>query len=312
MKASVEELGMLKILEHLVLLIATKRQITAKEICQKTGMAEKYLKKLIEHNLIDVSRKANKPYYQWTSIKPNALMAREVLKDNATFSEIYAKELGSVQLPELPQPTKHQKNKSINEAKISECYKLEYKRGRGFNWNSVNGPTTNGWGILIKSLAVEDLMDFAEYFSPYEKAYPLWTMEIGEVADIFNAWRKSRGLIIKHININFDQFWNLYDKKEDKDKCEKKWNALTDSERLEIMEKLPPYIEATPDKKFRKNPFTYLNNKAWNNEIVKHVYLKSPDYRPKERTPIQEYADNELWDELKRRGYNGTISKSLQ
>lgn len=66
----------------------------------------------------------------------------------------------------------------------------------------------------------------------------------------------------------FNIFWNTYDYKNDKDKCFKKWQKLTKKEKAEITEKLPAYIQSTPDKKYRKYPLKYLNNKAWQNEII--------------------------------------------
>jgi uncharacterized protein YdaU (DUF1376 family) len=65
----------------------------------------------------------------------------------------------------------------------------------------------------------------------------------------------------------FEDFWNLYDKKEDRGACEKKWEKLKQREKEQIMESLPLYIVATPEKKFRKNPETYLNRRAWENEV---------------------------------------------
>lgn len=71
------------------------------------------------------------------------------------------------------------------------------------------------------------------------------------------------------LNVSFDEFWKLYDKKTSpKDKCEKKWAALTDSERQEAIEHIPEYKIAQPEKQFRKDPATFLNQKAWNNEII--------------------------------------------
>jgi len=71
------------------------------------------------------------------------------------------------------------------------------------------------------------------------------------------------------LNVSFEEFWKLYDKKTSvKEKCEKKWAALTDSERLEAIEHIPEYKIAQPDKQFRKDPATFLNQKAWNHEII--------------------------------------------
>jgi len=75
----------------------------------------------------------------------------------------------------------------------------------------------------------------------------------------------------RNINIDFDVFWNLYDKKiGDKIKILKKWKHLSNSDRTAIIEYIPKYIDANPDKKYRKNPETFLNNKSWNDEIIKH------------------------------------------
>ena len=71
------------------------------------------------------------------------------------------------------------------------------------------------------------------------------------------------------VNVPFDDFWNLYDKKlGDKDKIEKKWQSLKDSDREAIMKHLPLYKKSQPNKKYRKDPATYLNNKSWNDEII--------------------------------------------
>lgn len=72
----------------------------------------------------------------------------------------------------------------------------------------------------------------------------------------------------KELNIPFDKFWNLYDKKNDRDKCEKKWQAMSDQERTAAIEFIPKYIQATPIKQYRKNPQTFLYNKGWLDEIV--------------------------------------------
>lgn len=67
----------------------------------------------------------------------------------------------------------------------------------------------------------------------------------------------------------FNIFWDLYDKKVgDKQKLQKKWLKLSLDEIAAIGRHVPKYVAAAPDKKFRKNPETYLNNKSWNDEII--------------------------------------------
>lgn len=79
----------------------------------------------------------------------------------------------------------------------------------------------------------------------------------------------------KTINMPFENFWNLYAKKEDRIKCERKWNNLKNAERELCIKNLPAYIQSTPDRQFRKDPATYLNNKSWENEIIAKSSMSS-------------------------------------
>ncbi len=64
----------------------------------------------------------------------------------------------------------------------------------------------------------------------------------------------------------FADFWQAYGKKEDKHKCEQRWNTLTAPERQAALAHVPGYVAATPEKRYRKNPLTYLNGKCWQDE----------------------------------------------
>ena len=76
-------------------------------------------------------------------------------------------------------------------------------------------------------------------------------------------------IIIPDIWPLFDEFWCIYDKKVgDKDKLIKKWNKLSQKDKEAIMEYIPLYKESQPEKRFRKNPETFLNNKSWNDELI--------------------------------------------
>ncbi len=71
------------------------------------------------------------------------------------------------------------------------------------------------------------------------------------------------------INYAFDEFWSAYDKKVgSKSKLERKWIKLSAEQRAAVMAHVPKYVVATPDKRYRKNPETYLNNESWNDEIL--------------------------------------------
>ena len=69
---------------------------------------------------------------------------------------------------------------------------------------------------------------------------------------------------------SFENWWNMYDKKIDRSKCEKKWAKLTDAERRACIAATPAYVASTPDIQFRRHPMTYLNNKSWENQIIPH------------------------------------------
>ena len=72
----------------------------------------------------------------------------------------------------------------------------------------------------------------------------------------------------KQLNIPFDVFWKIYAKSVAKGKCESKWGSLSNKVREQIMQHLPAYIDSTPVKKFRKDPYTYLNNEGWLDDII--------------------------------------------
>lgn len=72
----------------------------------------------------------------------------------------------------------------------------------------------------------------------------------------------------KEINIDFDIFWNAYDKKEgSKPNCKKKWSKLTDEIRTKIIETLPIWKLKFLEKKYQPFPETYLNQERWNDEL---------------------------------------------
>lgn len=76
-------------------------------------------------------------------------------------------------------------------------------------------------------------------------------------------------ILIEIKGYSFTEFWNDYDKKVgDKEKVKKKFEKLSEKVRAEIQVHIPLYIEAQPDKKFRKNPDTFINQKGWTHEII--------------------------------------------
>jgi hypothetical protein len=90
----------------------------------------------------------------------------------------------------------------------------------------------------------------------------------GQPSNTNNKDNKDNKVKKENNYIEFEVFWNLYAKKEDRLKCIGKWNRLSYKEQISCIEKLPAYIKSTPNIQYRKNPATYLNNKSWENEII--------------------------------------------
>jgi uncharacterized protein YdaU (DUF1376 family) len=76
----------------------------------------------------------------------------------------------------------------------------------------------------------------------------------------------------------FEQWWNDYDKKVSKEKAISKWNILTNDEKQLALKIVQEYVNSTPDKTFRKDPTTYLNNKSFNDEII--IRNATTSYKP--------------------------------
>ena len=72
---------------------------------------------------------------------------------------------------------------------------------------------------------------------------------------------------------SFMEFWHLYDKKVGRTTCQSLWRRLTKRERREILEYVPIYVQAQPDKRYRKNPATFLRQKSWHDEIIPSRYV---------------------------------------
>lgn len=67
----------------------------------------------------------------------------------------------------------------------------------------------------------------------------------------------------------FERAWNLYEKKVgNKEKLEKKWNSMSKKDRKAAIEYIPLYVISKPDKQYRKNFQTFLNQRGWEDEII--------------------------------------------
>lgn len=84
----------------------------------------------------------------------------------------------------------------------------------------------------------------------------------------------------------FDMFWNLYDKKVDVTRCKKAFMQLSLKQMGEALKGVVGYVDSTPDKQYRKNATTWINNKGWKSEVLtdkkSNRYIK-PKYVEHER-----------------------------
>lgn len=66
----------------------------------------------------------------------------------------------------------------------------------------------------------------------------------------------------------FDEFWNDYDKKRDRQDCETFYEKINEDDRMSIKKHIPLYKESEPTKKFRVDPIRYLKKRRWEDEII--------------------------------------------
>lgn len=131
-------------------------------------------------------------------------------------------------------------------------------------------PTKKEYNFIKNAFNADDFMQFdSERLS---ERISEWYKErlksiVNENEDVNED--KDENTTVNIIDLEFEKFWNLYDKKVgDKEKIKNKFLSLSSNEKEKIFQHLPLYKQSTPDKKFRKDPSTYLNNKSWNDEII--------------------------------------------
>ncbi len=91
-------------------------------------------------------------------------------------------------------------------------------------------------------------------------------------------------------NEMFDTAWGLYEKKGNRKTSLAKFLKLKASTMQDILNHIPLYVLSTPDKQFRKDFQTYLNQECWYDEITER----------KELAPIESFVDkhtNKTWQD---------------
>ena len=67
--------------------------------------------------------------------------------------------------------------------------------------------------------------------------------------------------------LTFEQFWDMYGKKVDREKCRRRFAKVPEKDRATIAKVLPVYVGSTPEVTYRKNPLTWLNGQCWRDEM---------------------------------------------
>ena len=95
--------------------------------------------------------------------------------------------------------------------------------------------------------------------------------------------RKEKEIKVKESKVNiiddkFEEWWFTYDKKTGKEKAYNKWKILLPQEKDLALSVVHKYVQSTPDKQWRKDPTTYLNNKSFNDEIIERTISTKLSY----------------------------------
>ena len=98
----------------------------------------------------------------------------------------------------------------------------------------------------------------------------------------------------------FDVFWDAYDKKKGRPKCEGLWKKLKGDEIELIFDNLPKYVLSTPVKQYRSNPETWLRNKGWNDEVIINEQINANTTRSGRKESSHERIKRE--NDIKYRG----------
>lgn len=166
-----------------------------------------------------------------------------------------------------------------------------------FKENIVNGD----W-LLLDSNDLIDVNNIINLKKPNKK--PNETKEPNETLNVIDSVIVSVPVSViendnvyfkKVTNISFDEIWNLYDKKIGSiKKLQKKWEALSDEKRTLAKAHIIEYVKATPDKGFRANFETYINQERWTNEILKPQpqIVQPQGYKPPTPTVERNEANN--------------------
>lgn len=140
------------------------------------------------------------------------------------------------------------------------------------NQEQIDHAFEGRWRIKGRSLgnAIEFLKAFLseDDLSHHQNYVKSLCRDFFEAGILIGEKATTPGRTIEVVCHDFDYWWNLYELKAGKEKCLQKWNKMSVKDREACIAATPAYVASTPDKQYRKRPLSYLNQKAWNDEII--------------------------------------------
>lgn len=103
---------------------------------------------------------------------------------------------------------------------------------------------------------------------------------------------------------SFNEFWDKYGKKVDKEKAFKRWKRMTHEERKKATDFIPIYFAKEKNIQYRKYPLTYLNARLWedgNDYITSPSPTVVPSSPPQPQLVANENSISHQIEELKKR-----------
>ena len=69
----------------------------------------------------------------------------------------------------------------------------------------------------------------------------------------------------------FNTWWKYYDKKVGRVKAVEAWSNLSKEDQIKCLSVVQDYVHENDEKRYRKDPVSYLVGQCWNDEIIKRI-----------------------------------------
>lgn len=93
----------------------------------------------------------------------------------------------------------------------------------------------------------------------------------------------------------FEEVWDLYGKKGNKKPSKLKYSKLSATNKAALLSHIPNYVLSTPEKQYRKDFQTYLNQEAWNDEITQSTAVAQTE------SFVEKHTNKSWHDEIDQR-----------